>query len=174
MDMAIQAGAVTTGAMAAAAYLDAKFFISKDWNVLRRMKMAERNWVDAGTLHTHSYTLLPFPFLHICGFFYFPLDVNCGGWIVLILNDIVKRHQASGWFLFLKHARSWPDATCIWSRTGVYTWLEMEILARKYGAFFRERGVRPGEYVGLCLMNCPEFVGIWLGLLGIGEFCSQL
>jgi hypothetical protein len=54
MDLALQAGAATADAVALAAYLNAKLFISKDLNALSRMKEGERNWAEAGMLAPYS------------------------------------------------------------------------------------------------------------------------
>jgi len=46
----LQAGAAAAGSLAlAAAYLDAKFWISKDLNTINRAKQGLKNWEDAGT-----------------------------------------------------------------------------------------------------------------------------
>lgn len=46
---AVKAAAVVAGTTAAAAYLDAKFHLSKDVQALARVKIAERGYAKAGT-----------------------------------------------------------------------------------------------------------------------------
>ncbi|KAK2763732.1 putative NRPS-like protein biosynthetic cluster [Arachnomyces sp. PD_36] len=126
MDLTTAATALA-GATVAAAYLDAKLFISKDLNFLYRIKKGGKNFDKA-----------------------------------------VQEGRASGFYLFEDAAHKQLDAQCIWSRSGVYTWRQTYERVCQYGKYFQSLGVRPGEYVGIYMMNSPEVIFLWMGLLSIG------
>lgn len=80
----------------------------------------------------------------------------------------VQQGRASGFHLFKDAADRHPDFQCIWSRSGVYTWRQAYERVCQYGNYFCSLGVLPGEYVGVYLLNSPEFIFVWMGLLSIG------
>lgn len=61
-----------------------------------------------------------------------------------------------------------PDELCIWSRTGTYTWQQVHDRAAQWARFFLTKGVKPGDLVGVYLVNSVDFPVMWLGLLCIG------
>ncbi|KAG5993015.1 Isopenicillin N epimerase component 1 [Claviceps spartinae] len=79
-----------------------------------------------------------------------------------------KANKASGYFLFDDFARRHPDESCIWSREGEYTWAQASRRVAQYGHYFQNLGVEPFQYVGVYMLNSPDFLFIWLGLLSIG------
>ncbi|KAG6311076.1 Isopenicillin N epimerase component 1 [Claviceps purpurea] len=79
-----------------------------------------------------------------------------------------KANKASGYFLFDDFARRHPDESCIWSREGEYTWAQASRRVAQYGHYFQTLGVQPFQYVGVYMLNSPDFLFIWLGLLSIG------
>ena len=87
---------------------------------------------------------------------------------IKLINFIVQKGRASGFFLFEEAANRYPDAECIWSRSGVYNWRETYERVCQYGNYFRSLGVQPGEFVGVYLLNSPEVIFSWMGLLSIG------
>lgn len=80
----------------------------------------------------------------------------------------MKENRLSLWYLFEAAAIRYPDARCIWSREGIYTWSETHTLAIKYAQWFLSQGIQPGQFVALYLINQPEFIFSWLGLWCIG------
>ncbi|GAO16042.1 uncharacterized protein UV8b_02311 [Ustilaginoidea virens] len=82
--------------------------------------------------------------------------------------NAVKAKRGSGYFLFESAVQRHPDEQCVWSRQGVYTWLEAYERVSQYGHYFQELGVQPQQYVGVYLYNSPDFLFVWLALLSIG------
>lgn len=80
----------------------------------------------------------------------------------------MQQGRASGFFLFEDAANKHPDCECIWSRSGVYTWRQAYERVCQYGNYFRSLGVLPGEYVAVYLLNSPEVIFSWMGLLSVG------
>ena len=64
--------------------------------------------------------------------------------------------------------KAYQDELCLWSRDGIFTWKEMYDKVNQYGNFFLSKGVKPGQFVAIYLLNCPEFLFIWFGLFSIG------
>lgn len=50
----------------------------------------------------------------------------------------------------------------------MYTWGQAYERVCQYGNYFRSLGVHPGEYVGVYLLNSPEVIFSWMGLLSVG------
>ena len=82
---------------------------------------------------------------------------------------VVKANRLSCYYFFEESVRNYPDAIAIWSRHGIYTWLEVDTYVNQYAAYFLEVGARPGQLVAFYLQNAPEFLFAWLGLLAIGK-----
>lgn len=82
---------------------------------------------------------------------------------------IVKNGKGSGFYLFQDAAIKYADEECIWSRDGIYTWRQTYKLVCQYGNYFLSLNVSPGDHVGVYLLNRPEFLFTWLGLLSIGN-----
>ncbi|SLM40462.1 AMP-dependent synthetase/ligase [Lasallia pustulata] len=80
----------------------------------------------------------------------------------------VRQNRASNYYLFEQSALTYPTTTCLWSRSGIYTWHETSSLVNQYASYFLSLGVRPGDLVALYLQNVPEYMFAWLGLLAIG------
>lgn len=72
------------------------------------------------------------------------------------------------WYLFEDAAAKFPEATCLWSREGIYTWSETRTRAVQYAQWFISQGVQPGSLVAFYLTNQPDFIIAWLGILCIG------
>ncbi|PGG96349.1 hypothetical protein AJ79_09622 [Helicocarpus griseus UAMH5409] len=85
---------------------------------------------------------------------------------------IAARARADGrinvWYLFKTVAAKYPDAPCIWSRDGVYTFRQVHDMACQYGNYYLSIGVKRGQLVAFYLQNSPEFLIAWLGLWSIG------
>ncbi|OJD17262.1 hypothetical protein AJ78_02644 [Emergomyces pasteurianus Ep9510] len=86
---------------------------------------------------------------------------------------IVARAKAEGkvnvWYVFKNIVEKYPDALCVWSRTGSYTFQQVHDIACQYGNYFLSIGVKRGQLVAFYLQNSPEFLLAWLGLWSIGS-----
>ncbi|KAH0555985.1 hypothetical protein GP486_006073 [Trichoglossum hirsutum] len=125
--LSVIATAIAAGGTAAAAYLEAKFHIAKDIDLLTAYQRSLR-----------------------------------------AIQQAEKKKRASLWYLFEEQARQHPDRTCLWSRTGVYTWAEVLDISSRYAQWYISKGVKPTDLVAFYLQNSPEFVFAWLGLWAIG------
>ncbi|KAF1997860.1 acetyl-CoA synthetase-like protein [Amniculicola lignicola CBS 123094] len=122
------AAAAIAGTTAAAAYLNAKYHISKDIKVIRGQKATEREFARQGA-----------------------------------------NNRQSLWYWFERQVHRLPEAEeAIWSRAGCYTWAETYANACRYGQFFLDNGVKPGQLVAFSLTNQPEFIFAHLGSWAIG------
>ncbi|KAL5380198.1 hypothetical protein DPSP01_007998 [Paraphaeosphaeria sporulosa] len=83
-------------------------------------------------------------------------------------QELVKHNRLSLWYAFTPHVTAHPNEECIWSRTGSYTWQQAHDRAIQWARFFLSKGVKPGDLVGVYLINSVDFPVIWLGLLCIG------
>lgn len=72
------------------------------------------------------------------------------------------------WYSFTPHVAKYLNELCIWSRDKQYTWQEVHDHAVQWAQFFLSQGVKPGDMVGIYLMNSADFLVIWLGLWCIG------
>ncbi|KAJ4353929.1 uncharacterized protein N0V89_005660 [Didymosphaeria variabile] len=82
--------------------------------------------------------------------------------------DLVRQNRLSVWYAFTPHVTKHSNEMCIWSRTGTYTWQQVHDRAAQWAQFFLSKGVKPGDLVGVYLVNSVDFPIIWLGLLCIG------
>ncbi|KAH0533926.1 hypothetical protein FGG08_007455 [Glutinoglossum americanum] len=64
--------------------------------------------------------------------------------------------------------KGYPNRTCLWSRTGVYTWAETLDISSRYAQWYISKGVKPKDLVAFYLQNSPEFIFAWLGLWATG------
>lgn len=67
-----------------------------------------------------------------------------------------------------QQCRSRWNRPVIWSRDGSYTFGEFYEQTIRYANYLIEKGVKPGDLVALYLINKPEFLFIWFGLVCIG------
>lgn len=81
---------------------------------------------------------------------------------------VEKQGRINPWFFFENAARRNPDTVCIWSREKCYSYRNAYVRAAQYGHYFLSLGVQPGQLVAFYLMNSPEFLLAWLGLMSIG------
>ncbi|KAH7409498.1 hypothetical protein BKA64DRAFT_774308 [Cadophora sp. MPI-SDFR-AT-0126] len=83
-------------------------------------------------------------------------------------REAVQTKRLALYYFFEHSVLTQPNAECIWSRSGSYTYQQTSDLAHKYAQFFLSLGVRPGQYVNFYLTNTPDFLFAWLGLWAIG------
>ncbi|KAG8187185.1 hypothetical protein JTE90_020056 [Oedothorax gibbosus] len=70
--------------------------------------------------------------------------------------------------LFRKCAQKYPDKVCFVVGDDEWTYRELDEFSNRVGNYFLSLGFSKGDEVALFLNNCPEYVGIWLGLAKIG------
>lgn len=86
----------------------------------------------------------------------------------------VRQNKASIWYSFEEQAKQHKDEPCIWFRAQPtdapvqYTWTQTLEIANRYAQFILENGARPGELIGLCLQNSPEFMFNMIGCWAVG------
>lgn len=134
----LAAGTFAAGAL----YIDGKLQLSKDLSSLRRVEQGERNFKTAGGLSLESNRYAE--------------------------SSLVAEGRASCFDLFEQSAKLHPKHEAIWSRESGYTWEQTYRSVCQFVHYFQSKGVRPGDFVALYLMNRPEFMFCWLGLLAIG------
>jgi acyl-CoA synthetase (AMP-forming)/AMP-acid ligase II len=88
--------------------------------------------------------------------------------VTLLLINTEKENRICLYYLFEASALRLGNEECIWSREGCYTWTQTYNKVNKYGQWFLQQGVKPGDLVGFYLMNSPNFMFAWLGLCSIG------
>ncbi|QFG27583.1 AMP-binding protein [Actinomadura sp. WMMB 499] len=66
------------------------------------------------------------------------------------------------------HAERDPGHPAIVFYGRVLTYGDLDELSDRFGGWLEARGVRPGDRVGVCLPNCPQFVIAMLGILKLG------
>ena len=54
------------------------------------------------------------------------------------------------------------------------TWKEFDNTANRFANFLISRGIKPGDKVGLLLMNCLEWLPIYFGILKTGAWAVPL
>lgn len=87
----------------------------------------------------------------------------------LEINSIsVANGRLSNFFLFEDSANTYPDKVAIWSRERSYTYREVLEISSQVAHYFLSMGVKPGQLVAIYLINSPEFLIIWIGLMSIG------
>jgi len=80
----------------------------------------------------------------------------------------VKQNRLSLWYGFAPHVAEYPNELCIWSRPKSYTWKQVHDGAVQWAQFFLSKGVKPGDMIGVYLVNSADFLVMWLGLFCIG------
>ncbi|ERS98510.1 hypothetical protein HMPREF1624_05294 [Sporothrix schenckii ATCC 58251] len=80
----------------------------------------------------------------------------------------IKEKRLSPYYFIEENTRQNPDHEAIWSRDGCYTRKEMYDRANQYAQWFLKQGVQPGDLVAFFMINSPDFITAWLGLLAIG------
>ena len=70
--------------------------------------------------------------------------------------------------LFTKTAARYPNKIAVIFEDQRWTFKELDEYANKVGNHFRAVGLQKGDTVALFMENCPEYLGIILGLCKIG------
>ena len=85
-----------------------------------------------------------------------------------MLTAVVQRQQVSLWTAFVPYAAKYPNDLCIWSRPKSYTWKQVHDQAVQMAQYLLSKGVKPGDMVGVYLVNSADFLVIWFAMFCIG------
>ncbi|KAL1501188.1 hypothetical protein ABEB36_006565 [Hypothenemus hampei] len=99
-----------------------------------------------------------------------PRDLKAA-WRFIKLN-----HRISTWVKnkttvassFARLVKQQPDKILFYYEDEKWTFLELELYSNQVANYFKSKGWKKGDSIGLLLENRPEYVGIWLGLSKIG------
>ncbi|QSZ36580.1 hypothetical protein DSL72_006460 [Monilinia vaccinii-corymbosi] len=83
-------------------------------------------------------------------------------------DEAEKNRRLCLYYLFEDRVKAHPNAECLWSREGCYTWAESYDRVHQYGQWYLTQGVKPGDLVAFYLQNSPNLLLAWLGLWSIG------
>jgi len=144
--------AVTAAAAASLAYLDAKLSLGKDIKTLRIQQQKTRHLIQAGNCLCLS-------------------DVSIG---ILNNNLQVRSNRVSLYYLIEAAANRRGDKEAIWSRAGTLSWNDTLARSNMFAQWFLLQGVRPGDFVAFFMMNSPDFICAWVGLLAIGAATAMV
>ena len=65
-----------------------------------------------------------------------------------------------------------PEKVAILFEDQSWTFRELDCFANQVGQLFLEQGLKKGDTVAMFMENCPEYIGLWLGLSKIGVKAS--
>ena len=74
--------------------------------------------------------------------------------------------------IFVETVGCHPDKVAILFEDQRWTFRELNSYANCVAHFFQKLGLERGDTVALFMENCPEYVGIWLGLAKVGIQCA--
>ena len=110
--------------------------------------------------------------------------MHCQGFAVLTLLP----RTLTRLLLSLRDLRSWkdktvadvfaatlarhPDKPAILFEDQQWTFRELDCFANQVAHFFLEQGLKKDDTVAMFMENCPEYIGLWLGLSKIGVKAS--
>ena len=87
------------------------------------------------------------------------------------LNSTLKTHKYLH-NIFTATASRHPDKPAILFEDQCWTFRKVDCFANKVAHFFLEQGLKKGDTVAMFMENCPEYIGLWLGLSKIGVKAS--
>ncbi|OLN97889.1 Isopenicillin N epimerase component 1 [Colletotrichum chlorophyti] len=87
--------------------------------------------------------------------------------ITKAVDGAVQADRVSPYYIFERAVQRRPYDEAIWSRAGSVSWKAAYDRANQYAQFFLSHGVKPGDFVALCMQNSPDFAFAWVGLLAI-------
>ena len=74
--------------------------------------------------------------------------------------------------VFIETVARHPDKPAILFEDRCWTFRELNSFSNRVAQFFQKLGLEQGDTVALFMENCPEYVGIWLGLAKLGVQCA--
>ncbi|EHY57365.1 hypothetical protein HRR83_002850 [Exophiala dermatitidis] len=81
---------------------------------------------------------------------------------------VVKEDKVSLWYVLEAQCKARWNQPAIWSREGTYTYGEMYEESVRYAQYMLQEGIKPGELVGMYLINSPRFMFVWWACLAVG------
>lgn len=79
-----------------------------------------------------------------------------------------KEDRVSLWYPFEEQCKKSWNRRGVWSREREYTYGECYEETVRYAQWLLEQGIKPGELVGIYLINSPQFMFIWFACLAVG------
>ncbi|KAG4412708.1 hypothetical protein IFR04_014173, partial [Cadophora malorum] len=161
--MAAVVAAVAASSVLGGMYLNGKLGLARDIREIRNRRAQAKAYREAGQIFH-----LPTPPYPIPTSSKSP-QTNTSPTKRKIANPKPAQKNRLALYYFFEHSvLTQPNAECIWSRSGSYTYQQTSHLAHQYAQFFLSLGVQPGQYVNFYLTNTPDFLFAWLGLWAIG------
>ncbi|KAL9875698.1 fatty acid transport protein 2 isoform 2-T2 [Glossina fuscipes fuscipes] len=87
---------------------------------------------------------------------------------LLLLTRKLEKKNLTIADIFQKNTAKHPDKIAIVSETQAWTFRNLHEFSNQVANVFLTHGYKKSDVVGVMLGNCPEYVGIWLGLSKIG------
>ena len=81
---------------------------------------------------------------------------------------VVKEDKVCFWYVVEEQCKKSWNRRAIWSREAEYTFGRLYEESVQYAQWMLEQGVKPGELVGMYMMNSPRFMSVWFACSAIG------
>ncbi|KAK4940110.1 hypothetical protein LTR10_019739 [Elasticomyces elasticus] len=81
---------------------------------------------------------------------------------------VVNEDKINLWHVIEDQCKKSWNRRAIWSREGEYTFGQLYEETTRIAQFMLGQGIRPGELVGMYLINSPHFMFVWFATLAIG------
>ena len=88
------------------------------------------------------------------------------------LRDLRSWRNKTATDVFAETVARHPDKNAILFEDQCWTFRQLDSYANKIANFFLEHGLKKDDTVAMFMENCPEFIGLLLGLSKIGVRCS--
>ncbi|KKA29666.1 hypothetical protein TD95_001368, partial [Thielaviopsis punctulata] len=137
---------VAAAVTATAAYLDARFHVSKDIDQILSLKCNSKLYEGYGK--SRLWTTM-----------YCKTNIH-----------LAKAGRGHIYYWFEDNANAKLNVEALWSRSGSLTFGQLLELSHRYANFFLSKGVKPGEAVALNMLNTNDHIAAWIGLWAIGSF----
>ena len=80
----------------------------------------------------------------------------------------VKEDRLSPWYILAETCKKYPNNRAIWTREATYTFQELHDQVVQYAQWMLSQGVKPGDLVGMYLVNSADFLMIMFATMCIG------
>lgn len=80
----------------------------------------------------------------------------------------LKNRNATVPIVFQEIVAKNPNKVVLMNSHGQWTLKELDDFSNRVAAYFTQHGFKHGDEVALFMNNCPEYIGIWLGLAKAG------
>ena len=88
--------------------------------------------------------------------------------LIAALRDLRSWRNKTVADVFSETVARHPDKNAILFEDQCWTFRQLDSYANKIAHFFLEHGLKRGDTVAMFMENCPEYIGLWLGLSKIG------